>query len=90
MKKLVVMVLSSAIPQPNLHGRSHRIMLKGDIPDVVDRPSGCAFHPRCQYAQSICREKQPQLVPLGGSDHEVACHFSKQPEGQSSTSFRRK
>lgn len=69
--------LFSAVPQPNPHKRLHRIMLKGDIPDIVVRPSGCAFHPRCQYAQSICQEKQPQLVSLEGSHHKVACHFAK-------------
>lgn len=71
--------LFSAVPRPDPHKRSRRIMLKGEIPDMmVARPSGCAFHPRCQYAQSICQEKQPQLVMLEGSNHEVACHFSKE------------
>lgn len=69
--------LFSAIPQPNPHKRLDRIMLKGDIPDVAVRPPGCSFHPRCQYAQSICKESQPQLVALGKNNHKVACHFAK-------------
>ena len=69
--------LFSAIPQPDPHKRLHRIMLKGDVPDIAARPSGCAFHPRCQYAQSICQEKQPQLSSLKGSYHQIACHYPK-------------
>ena len=69
--------LFSAIPQPDPHKRLDRIILKGDVPDIAARPSGCAFHPRCQYVESICQEKQPQLSSLKGSNHQVACHFTK-------------
>jgi len=68
--------LLSAIPQPNPHQLSHRIILKGDIPDASNRPSGCPFHPRCPYAKANCQNKQPQLVSLeNDSEHKVACHF---------------
>ena len=67
--------LLSAIPEPNPHLQSRRIILKGDIPGATDRPLGCAFHPRCQYAQDICRVETPKLLPSKTSNHQMACHF---------------
>lgn len=46
--------------------------IKGLVPDLVSPPSGCRFHPRCQHAEKICREKQPRPVTLG-SGHSVSC-----------------
>lgn len=67
--------LLSAIPEPNPHLQSRRIILKGDIPGATDRPLGCAFHPRCQYAQDICRVETPKLLPSKTEGHQMACHF---------------
>ena len=67
--------LLSAIPEPNPHLQSRRIILKGDIPGATDRPLGCAFHPRCQYAQDICRVETPKLLPSKTKGHQMACHF---------------
>ena len=51
-----------------------RIVLTGDLPNPIDKPSGCAFSPRCRYAQDICRVEKPLLqIQLDG--REVACHF---------------
>lgn len=49
--------------------------IKGSPPDLIDLPTGCAFHPRCSYATEVCREKCPGLVRVG-EDHYVACHNS--------------
>lgn len=66
--------LLSAIPDP--HQPFHQIILKGEIPDPANRPSGCPFHPRCLHAKPICQKDIPKLVFIEGSDHKVACHFA--------------
>ena len=48
---------------------------KGEIPDPINPPSGCAFHPRCPLAQEICRRKRPASRRLG--TRMVACHFAE-------------
>ncbi len=49
--------------------------IKGEIPSPIDIPSGCRFHPRCPWAERICKEKEPQLQ-LVKKDHIAACHFA--------------
>ena len=66
--------LVSAVPVPGPR-RIERIILQGDPPNPADRPSGCAFHPRCPAALALCRVADPQLKPL--ADHRlVACHVA--------------
>jgi len=48
--------------------------IDGSPPDLISPPSGCRFHPRCQFAQSICPEKVPPLVEFEPG-HFAACHF---------------
>jgi len=50
------------------------IGIEGRIPDYVDPPPGCRFHPRCEQATAHCQEVRPELVPIGPG-HEVACHL---------------
>lgn len=50
--------------------------LKGEIPSSVSPPSGCVFHPRCQYAENICSERRPELRQIGGA--RVACHRAEE------------
>ncbi|MGB3555623.1 MAG: oligopeptide/dipeptide ABC transporter ATP-binding protein [Jannaschia sp.] len=45
---------------------------EGEIPDPIDPPKGCAFHPRCPLAIDICRSERPRLAPFGAG--RVACH----------------
>jgi peptide/nickel transport system ATP-binding protein len=48
--------------------------IEGSPPDLVAPPSGCRFHPRCPFAESICKEKVPPLVEFEPG-HFAACHF---------------
>ncbi|MGE0313545.1 MAG: ABC transporter ATP-binding protein [Lautropia sp.] len=65
--------LVSAIPSPSRDPRALRIRLEGDPPNPVDLPSGCAFHPRCAAASTICRERAPVLLTVAPR-RKVACH----------------
>ena len=52
--------------------------IQGIVPDLVNPPSGCRFHPRCKHAMDICRKDFPPLVEIK-SDHYVACYlYSKE------------
>ncbi|SFI86921.1 ABC transporter ATP-binding protein [Thermoflavimicrobium dichotomicum] len=66
--------LLSAVPIPNPKLRRERIVLKGDVPNPANPPTGCAFHPRCPKAFERCKQERPQLTHLGG-EHYVACHL---------------
>ncbi|MEO1550031.1 MAG: oligopeptide/dipeptide ABC transporter ATP-binding protein [Pseudomonadota bacterium] len=48
---------------------------QGEIPDPINPPSGCAFHPRCPLAQDRCKAERPEPRTLGQS--RVACHFAE-------------
>jgi len=66
--------LVSAIPTPNpdVERTRQRIVLAGDPPSPIDPPAGCAFHPRCAYAQAVCKAAIPPLS-ADGPNREVAC-----------------
>jgi len=66
--------LISAIPVPDPLKRKERIVLQGDVPSPANPPTGCAFHPRCVHATTICREVRPQLHQAAPG-HQVACHL---------------
>jgi peptide/nickel transport system ATP-binding protein len=66
--------LVSAIPVATERGRK-RLILKGDPPNPVNVPSGCAFHTRCPIAVARCRAETPELRPLGDG-RRVACHLA--------------
>jgi len=65
--------LLSAVPKPDPDAASNRIILKGEVADPSNVPSGCAFHPRCPYAIDICRSVEPQITPAGAG-RQVRCH----------------
>jgi peptide/nickel transport system ATP-binding protein len=68
--------LLAAIPQPDPRRRSRPVKLPGDVPSPANPPSGCYFHPRCPYAQRICKEERPPLR-LVAPEHYAACHFAE-------------
>ena len=68
--------LISSIPVPDPEAQTDTgIRLEGELPSPLDPPSGCRFRTRCPQAQDICSQAEPQLQPVGRSDHHVACHF---------------
>jgi peptide/nickel transport system ATP-binding protein len=69
--------LLSAVPKPDPLYKSDRILMQGDVADPSNPPSGCYFHPRCKYAQDICKQKAPEFRELK-PDHFVACHLAEE------------
>ncbi len=67
--------LVSAVPPADPDIKTQRIILQGDVPSPANPPSGCVFHPRCRYAQDICKQQEPQLVEVE-PDHFASCHFA--------------
>ena len=68
--------LLSAIPSHQA-GKQGRIVLEGDVPSPANPPAGCRFHPRCRYAEQICRTEPPGLANMGKTGaHYVACHLA--------------
>ena len=75
--------LLSAVPKPDPRYQAQKIVLQGEVADPANPPTGCYFHPRCNYAQDICRETCPDLIdiaPAGSEPHIVRCHFSEDLE----------
>jgi oligopeptide/dipeptide ABC transporter ATP-binding protein len=64
--------LISVVPVPNPRRRRKRTILQGEIPNPIDIPPGCRFHPRCPEAVPECQETDPQLHSASPG-HEVAC-----------------
>lgn len=67
--------LLSAIPVPVIDREKNRIILKGDVPSPINKPSGCPFHKRCDKCMKICEEVEPELKDVDGKGHFVACHL---------------
>lgn len=62
--------LLNALPQMALPGQRLN-QIQGNMPSIIDRPTGCAFHPRCPYATQKCQYQRPELVYTGVSS--AAC-----------------
>lgn len=64
--------LLSSTPIADPKRRGERVKLAGELPSPISPPPGCAFHPRCPYADARCRSEFPQSLDTG--DRRIACH----------------
>ena len=64
-------MLLDAIPDIAMSGKP-RACVAGEVPNPLDPPTGCTFHPRCPQANDRCRRERPNLLPVGTAT--VACH----------------
>jgi oligopeptide/dipeptide ABC transporter ATP-binding protein len=64
--------LVSVAPVPNPRKRRQRVILQGEVPNPMDIPSGCRFHPRCPLAMEACRKTDPDYVTINPK-HKAAC-----------------
>jgi peptide/nickel transport system ATP-binding protein len=64
-------MLLDAIPDVHMSGRA-RTPVQGEVPNPLQPPSGCAFHPRCPHANARCSAERPALIQTG--EVQVACH----------------
>ncbi len=65
-------LLKSAAPQPERDFRKQKLTTKGDIPSLIEPPSGCRFHPRCPAAVPECKNYIPPMTEVD-KDHFVRC-----------------
>ncbi len=71
--------LLSAVPKPDPRVREEPVILPGEVANPANPPSGCYFHPRCKYAQEICKLQTPPLEEVTPG-HFSACHFAHELE----------
>ncbi len=64
--------LLAALPHPEADAATSLRSIKGSPPSPLTRPAGCAFHPRCDYAQPSCSRDVPTLQPVGDG-RALAC-----------------
>jgi peptide/nickel transport system ATP-binding protein len=68
-------MLLDAVPDLDMTGRA-RTPVAGEVPNPLDPPTGCAFHPRCPHANERCKRERPEL--RGNHGAEVACHAAEE------------
>jgi peptide/nickel transport system ATP-binding protein len=68
-------MLLDAIPDVTMSGRV-RQPVRGEVPNPLQPPAGCGFHPRCPHANERCRIERPDLKPVDGT--QVACHAAEE------------
>jgi len=69
--------LLSSAPVPDPKVKKKRVVLPGEPANPANPPSGCYFHPRCPYAQEVCRAQEPPLEEIYPG-HFSACHFARE------------
>lgn len=67
--------LINAVPVPDPTSKRSDVVIKGEIPNPINPPSGCRFYTRCpSYIGEICKKVEPELIDVGAG-HFVACHL---------------
>jgi peptide/nickel transport system ATP-binding protein/oligopeptide transport system ATP-binding protein len=64
--------LYNSIPHLTESRRGRLEVISGMVPDLLNLPSGCAFNPRCRFAQVLCKQEQPELQEID-NNHTVRC-----------------
>ena len=54
--------------------------IEGEVPNLIHPPSGCRFHPRCEYRMELCEQERPPLFDLSGG-HRASCWLVKEGRG---------
>ncbi|KXH72897.1 MAG: dipeptide/oligopeptide/nickel ABC transporter ATP-binding protein [Candidatus Thorarchaeota archaeon SMTZ-45] len=61
---------------PSISGPKRRLeFIPGTPPDLLDPPPGCKFHPRCPFAEDICKDTEPEFLEIK-TGHHARCHFA--------------
>jgi len=66
--------LMAAVPVPDPTARRTEVVIKGEVPSLINPPPGCRFHPRCPYVKDKCKAEAPRLIEVSKNRY-VACHF---------------
>jgi len=69
----IALISSAPVPDPTTRNLL-QTEIRGEVPSTIDPPPGCKFHPRCPFAEEICKSESPQLSEIS-QGHLVACHF---------------
>lgn len=70
------LALLSANPEPDPEAEIGRIELKGEVPSLMDRPTGCEFHTRCPFVDKSCNTIFPPLHSVSDT-HILTCHYPR-------------
>ncbi|MBO8160543.1 MAG: ABC transporter ATP-binding protein [Thermosipho sp. (in: Bacteria)] len=65
--------LISAVPEPDPKKKKKKLIPEGEVPNPINPPPGCKFHPRCPFAMDICKTVEPELKEVNG--RLIACHL---------------
>ena len=71
-------LLLATLPDMEMTGKE-RVPVQGEVPNPIDPPTGCAFHPRCSLANQRCKQEPPTLIKNDSSF--VACHAVEEDRG---------
>ncbi len=69
--------LLKSAPRPDREGKRRLDTIPGSVPNLLKLPPGCAFHPRCSYAQEVCKNEIPPLRSIGENGQLAACFFAE-------------
>jgi oligopeptide/dipeptide ABC transporter ATP-binding protein len=84
--------LLASLPRLDDEGDEPLVPITGAPPSMINRPPGCAFHPRCRFAQlpGLCNTEVPELRLVAGDAHRSACHYAETLEGVTVDTLRAK
>ena len=72
---------AAPVADPAVERATSQAGVTGELPSAVAPPSGCRFRTRCPFAQDLCAQEEPALLPYTADGHYAACHFPlRQPE----------